>query len=160
MIHVIISSSRSFDCFPCSCNNFCRTFIIKGNANNGRNPNLGPFLDIAFINEEETGCINGETIGPANEAAVSHHSIKNFTSFFISCFTVLVVPSIYRPDFSSDFTILIISSISSFQLNKMNPFPALTALRPLIFISNFISIFLLQIYLLSYVFVSLTLASL
>ena len=50
-------------------------FIIKGNANNGRNPPsspfpalVTPFPDMAFINEEATGCINEETIGAINEA--------------------------------------------------------------------------------------------
>ena len=44
---------------------FPKTFIIKGNANNGRNPPycnfpalMTLFSDIPFINEEATGCIN------------------------------------------------------------------------------------------------------
>ena len=48
---------------------FPRTFIIKGNANNGRNPTsclflalMTPFPDIAFINEEVTDCTNEEAI--------------------------------------------------------------------------------------------------
>ena len=39
--------------------------------------------------------------------------------------------------FSSDSTILIIPFTSSFEMDKMNPFPALTASCPLIFLSNF-----------------------
>ena len=37
--------------------------------------------------------------------------------FFISCFTVSVTPSINTPKSSSDFMILIISFISSFEIN-------------------------------------------
>ena len=40
------------------------------------------------------------------------------------------------PEFSSDFMILIITSISSFEKNKMNPFPALTASHSLFFPSK------------------------
>ena len=57
--------------FPALVTTFCITFIIKGNAYNRRNTNLGPFPDIAFINEEPTGCINGETIDAVNEVAIS-----------------------------------------------------------------------------------------
>ena len=56
--------------------------------------------------------------------------------FFISCFTVSVTPSINTPESSNDFTILIISLISSFEINKVNPFPALIALFPLISLAN------------------------
>ena len=57
-------------------------------------------------------------------------------AFFFSCFTVLVTPSVNTPKSYSDFTILIISCISSFEINKVNPFPALTAPFPLILLSN------------------------
>ena len=40
------------------------------------------------------------------------------------------------PKSSSDFMIFIISFISSFEINKVNPFPALTAPFSLIFPSN------------------------
>ena len=57
---------------------FLRTFIIKGNANNGRNPPscsfpaiMTPFLVIAFINEEAMGSIYEEAIGTINEAVLS-----------------------------------------------------------------------------------------
>ena len=52
-----------------------KTFIIKGNVNNGRispscpfSCNHVSFLDIAFIKEESTGCVNEGTIGAINEA--------------------------------------------------------------------------------------------
>ena len=51
-------------------------FIIKGSANNGRNPSclfpalMTPFAIIAFIIEEATGCINEEVIGAINEADI------------------------------------------------------------------------------------------
>ena len=52
-------------------------FTIKGNANNGRDPPscpfMSPFSDIAFINEEATGCINeaatGIIIAPRNTSS-------------------------------------------------------------------------------------------
>ena len=55
--------------------------------------------------------------------------------FFISCFTVSVTPSINTPESSNDFVILIIF-ISSFKINKVNPFPALTTPFPIVFLSN------------------------
>ena len=54
----------------------------------------------------------------------------------MSCFIDSVVPSINRPDFSSGSLILIILFKSSFEINKVNPFPALTVPSPLIFLSN------------------------
>ena len=56
--------------------------------------------------------------------------------FFISTFTVSATSSINTPEASNDFMILIISFISSFEINKVNPFPAFTAFFPLIFLSN------------------------
>ena len=56
--------------------------------------------------------------------------------FFISWFTVSVTPSINIPEFSNKLIILIISFISSFEINKANLFPALTVPFPLIFLSN------------------------
>ena len=56
--------------------------------------------------------------------------------FFISCFIVSVTPSINKPKSSNDFTILIISLISSFKINKVNPILVLKAPFPLIFLSN------------------------
>ena len=51
---------------------------------------------------------------------------------FLLSFTISVPPSINTPESSNDFIILIISFISSFEINKVNPFPALTA--PFVFI--------------------------
>ena len=55
---------------------------------------------------------------------------------FNSSFTVSVTPSINTPEFSNDFIIFIISFVSSFAINRLNPFPTLKALCPLIFLSN------------------------
>ena len=52
---------------------------------------------------------------------------------FISYSVVAVAPSINTPKYSNDLTILIISFLSSVEINKVNPFPALTALFPFIF---------------------------
>ena len=124
--------------FPALVTPFRTTFVIKGNANNRRNRSSFPFPDIAFINEEATGCINEEAIGPINEATIGTIiAPRNLPScFFISCFTVSVAPSINRLDFFNDSTILIISSLSSFEMNQVNPFPSLTAPFPLIFLLN------------------------
>ena len=46
------------------------------------------------------------------------------------------MPSINTFESSNDFMILIIPFISSFEINKVNPFPALTAPFPLIVPSN------------------------
>ena len=56
--------------------------------------------------------------------------------FSISCFTVSISPSINTPESTNDFMILIISFISSLEVNKVNPFIALTATVALIFLSN------------------------
>ena len=61
---------------------------------------------------------------------------KSAVLFFISCFTVSVIPSVNTFDSSNDFMVLVISFISSFEINKVNPFPTLTAPFPLIFHSN------------------------
>ena len=56
---------------------FPRTFIIKGDAVNGRNPpscRFTAFMTLfpvtAFIKEESKGCINQEVISAFNETAV------------------------------------------------------------------------------------------
>ena len=56
--------------------------------------------------------------------------------FFISCFTVSVTPSINTLVSCIDFMIFIISFISAFKINKVNPFSVLTPPFPLIFLSN------------------------
>ena len=54
----------------------------------------------------------------------------------ISSFTVLATPSINTHESYIDFMISIISFISSFKINKVTPFPALTAASPFIFLPN------------------------
>ena len=61
---------------------------------------------------------------------------KSAFLFFISCFTVSVIPSSNTFESSNDFMILITSFISSFKINKVNLFPALTVPFPFIFLSN------------------------
>ena len=56
--------------------------------------------------------------------------------FIYFAFYYAVAPSINRAESSSDFSILMTSSISSIQMNKMNPFPALAAPLLLISLSN------------------------
>ena len=113
------------------------TFIIKGNFNNGRNPPSCPFPDIAFINEEVTGCINEKKHRCYQWNSYSYHHRPKKPTFlsFISCFTDSVATSINRPDFYIDSTILIISSISLFEINEADLFLVLTTPFPLIFIS-------------------------
>ena len=100
---------------------------------------LTHFSVIAFINEETTGCVNKEAVGGINEANINVIiALRNLPScFFISCFTVSVAPSVNKPDFSSSYKILIISSISSFEINKVNPF---------LLLQLFSHLFFLQIY--------------
>ena len=64
-----------------------------------------------------------------------HRSKKANILFFISSVTVLVASSIKRHNSSSDSTISVIS-ISSFEMNKVNPFPTFTTPCPLVFLSN------------------------
>ena len=101
---------------------------------------MTPFPDIAFINEESTGCINQEATDAINEPGIG----VIVAPIFISCFTVSVAPSINRPDLSSDSLILMKYSISSFEINKVNPFPFLRVPYPLIFFQ----IYLIQVKLL------------
>ena len=60
-----------------------------------------------------------------------HEEIHLFC-FLISCFAVLVTPSINTPESSSDFMTLI-SLVSSFEINKAHPFSAITPSSPLFF---------------------------
>ena len=83
---------------------------------------MTPFSKIPFANNEATGCINEATIG-ANKGA-TNPSYR----FFISCCIVSVTPSFSTLEFSNDLLMIIIPFISSFKMNKVNPFPALTAL--------------------------------
>ena len=82
---------------PALVTHFPRTFIIKGNANNGINlfsylfPALmTPFPVIAYINGKATGCINKEAIDNINEGVIGAIlAPRNLPyCFLISCFTV------------------------------------------------------------------------
>ena len=80
-----------------------------------------------------------ETIGCTNEAAKGlNKARRNPPScfFFISCFTVSVAPSINTLESSKDFITLMISIISSFEINNVSSLPALTASFRLAFLSN------------------------
>ena len=96
------------------------------------------FSRSAFINKEYTGCIKEKVIDAINKTAIGAIIVpKNLPYCFLtSCFTVSVALSINRPESSSNIMIFIISSISSFELNKLYPFPALTAPCPVSFLSN------------------------
>ena len=73
--------------------------------------------------EENSGC-NNEEAKSANKAPRNPTS-----SFFISSFMGTI-------ESSNNFMIFVISFISSFEINKLNSFFALTAPFPLTFISN------------------------
>ena len=81
------------------------------------------------------GCINEEAIDAINRAAIDAIIAQRNPPycFFILCFNVSIAPSINRLGFSSDFTISIISYISSFKINRVNLFPTLTAPSHLFF---------------------------
>ena len=57
-------------------------------------------------------------------------------AFFISCFTFSVILSVHSSEPSDEFMILIISFTSSFEINKVNLFPAFRAPFSLIFLAN------------------------
>ena len=60
-----------------------------------------------------------------------YHTTKKPTfMFFIASFNVSVAPSLNKRESSSSFTIMITSSISSFEMNNLNLFPVLTASYP------------------------------
>ena len=118
-------------------------FIIKDNDSDGGCPPscrlpalLTPFLVTAFIKEEAIGAINEA----AKDVIIAPKDLPSCS--FISCFTVSVPPSINKPDFFSDSTILIILSISSQEMNKLNPIPTLTAPAPIVAIAPHPLIFL------------------
>ena len=76
---------------------------------------MTPLPIIAFINEKATGCINEEAMGDIKEAIIGAIITGRNPSFCfsISYFTVSLASLIKRYDFSSEPTILIVSSISS-----------------------------------------------
>ena len=69
---------------------------------------MTPFPLIAFINEGATGYINEDGTGAIIAPRNPHFR------FFILCFTVSVPPLINKHELSNGFTILTMSSISSF----------------------------------------------
>ena len=83
---------------------------------------------IPFTTDEIKSC--------TNEAAKDANTASRYppSCCFISCFTV--TPSVNTPESSSDFMMLI-SFTSSFEMNKVNPFPALTTSAPLVTIAPF-----------------------
>ena len=85
---------------------------------------------IPFTIEKITGCIN-EAAKNANKAPGN-----TFPCFFISTFTVSVTPSINTRESSNYVITLIMSFISSFEINRVNPFSALITPFSLIFLSN------------------------
>ena len=92
---------------------------------------LTPLPPTRFSTEKIIGC-TFEVAKGANKATRNPHFC-----FYISCFTALLTPSMNKPESSNDFMILIISFISSFEANKVNTFPALTAFT-FIFLSNLV----------------------
>ena len=91
---------------------------------------ITPLPLIPFTTEKITGCTNEATKG--DEKA----PINPPSCFFISYFTVSVTQSIHTLQYSNDFMFLIVLFIFSFEINKVNLFPALIAAFPLIFLSN------------------------
>ena len=65
-----------------------------------------------------------------------HTTKKSTFLVFIASFNVSVAPSLNKRESSSNFTIMITSSISSFEINNVNLFPVLTASYPRIFDSK------------------------
>ena len=61
---------------------FPRIFIIKGNADHGKNPPFCPFPVILFINEEATGCINEGAIGARGANNEEAYVVSNPPSYF------------------------------------------------------------------------------
>ena len=96
---------------------------------------LTPIPLIFFTTEEITDC-NTEKAKYGNKTPRNPRSC-----FFTLCFTVSVTLSIDTPKYFNDFMILILSFIPSFEINKVNPFHALTAPFSLIFDSNLLIAF-------------------
>ena len=105
------------------------SILLKGYSGTKNFPRsiMTPLPVMPFTTEEITGCTT-EGAKSAKKAARNPLSC-----FFIYCFTASVTQSINTSEYFNDFTILIILSKSSFEINKVNPFPALTALFPLSF---------------------------
>ena len=99
--------------FPVHVSHFPKIpFNNKGAAKNVRNPpscfSFIPFPKVPFTKEEATSCINEDAICAINEVSIGAMKAGRASPcFFISCSTVSVVPSPDRPEYSSDFLILI-----------------------------------------------------
>ena len=96
---------------------------------------MTPLPVIPFTTEKIRGCTIAADVG-ANIATWNPTS-----SFYVSCFTASVTPSINTPESFKDFMILMISSLFSFEMNKVNLLPALTTLFPLILLSTLFFVF-------------------
>ena len=127
---------------------FPRILIIKDNANMGRNsPTCSlPVLmnQIQHLSKKKTQAVSMKKpyMLSIKQPQVPSQPKENyllvffFFSFISSSFTVSVAQSINRSGFSSDSKVLVISSISSSEMYKVNPFPVLAAPCQLIFHSN------------------------
>ena len=97
-----------------------------------------PLPLLPFTTEEILDCTNEVARGSKKSSKKSA-----FLFFlFLSCFTVSVTPSLYRPGSSNDFMILLISFIFSFEINRLIPFLALAVPFALFF---FFQIYLLHL---------------
>ena len=67
-----------------------RTFIIKGNVNNGRNPPSCPFPVKALV---ATGCMNEEAIDAIKEPAIGAIIAPKKSTFLFFLFHVLLFQS-------------------------------------------------------------------
>ena len=102
-------------------------------SNNGRNLFLSVFKQKLLFQAHFLVLINAiNPIVAINEAAIgANKALSNPSScFLVSHFTVSVTPSINTLEFSSNFMILIILLKSSFEMNKVGCFPALTSFTP------------------------------
>ena len=104
--------------------------ITIDNVNNGKNQFFCHFSVIAFFNEKAMGAVVEAVI----DAIIAPWNPPS--GFCISNVTVSVAPSISKPNFCSNSAHLLLWCSSSFEINKVNPFSALTASYPLIFLSN------------------------
>ena len=114
--------------------------IIKDNANDGKYLPSCPFSAImtlfsvvAFINEELRGCTNEEVLVLLiKQPKARYHSTKRCTFFFL--FHVLLF-QLHQQLIDLIFLVTL-KVISSLQMNKVNPVPALTAPTPFVTISH------------------------
>ena len=67
---------------------------------------------------------------------LTKHQEIQLLAVFVLCLTVSITPSTNKRESSNDFVILIMSFISSFEINNANPLPIVTAPFPLIFLPS------------------------